>query len=71
MEYVPAFKTRDGMLFEDKSAAERHTVFLDKDTSVEHYLESDLNQYKALAQRSIAKTSIIGWELWKMKNETE
>jgi hypothetical protein len=38
---------------------------------VELFLESDLNQYKASAQRSIAKTSIIGWELWKVKHDAE
>lgn len=71
MDQVSAFKTRDGLLFEDRLAAERHTMFLDKDKNVEFFLESDLNQYKASAQRSIAKTSIIGWELWKVKHDAE
>lgn len=71
MDQVSAFKTRDGLLFEDRIAAERHTMFLDKDSHVELFLKSTLNQYHASAARSIAKTSVINWELWKSKNDAQ
>jgi len=43
-------------------------LFLQKDMIVEEFLDNDINPYKALAQRSIARTTIINWELWKNKN---
>jgi len=68
MQKVEVFKASDGMLWEDKEKAERHEVFLSKNMIVEEFLDSDTNPYKAVAQRSIARTTIINWEFWKNKN---
>jgi len=68
MKKIEAFKASDGMLWEDKEKAERHELFLSKNMIVEEFLDSNTNPYKALAQRSIARTTIINWELWKNKN---
>lgn len=68
MQKVEVFKSSDGMLWEDKEKAERHEVFLSKNMIVEEFLDSDTNPYKAVAQRSIARTTIINWEFWKNKN---
>jgi hypothetical protein len=71
METVKAFKTSDGTLFDDSIQAERHEMFLEKNMVVEDFLDSELNQYKAMTSRSIARTTIINWELWKVKNAIE
>ena len=68
MKTVQAFKTSDGKLFDDSLQAERHELFLNKQLIVEEFLDGDLNPYKAMAQRSIARSTIINWELWKNKN---
>jgi hypothetical protein len=68
MQKIEAFRASDGTLWEDKDKAERHELFLKKDMIVEEFLDNDINPYKALAQRSIARTTIINWELWKNKN---
>ncbi len=68
MEKIEAFRASDGTLWENKDKAERHELFLKKDMIVEEFLDNDINPYKALAQRSIARTTIINWELWKNKN---
>jgi hypothetical protein len=68
MEKVQAFKTTDGTLFDNVIQAERHEMFLEKDMVVEEFLDSELNQYKAMTSRSIARTTVINWELWKVKN---
>jgi hypothetical protein len=67
MEKIQAFKTSDGTLFDDAIQAERHEMFLRKDVVVEEFLDSDLNPYVKM-QRTIARQSIINWELWKTKN---
>ena len=51
-----------------KKKAERQELFLQKDMIVEEFLDDNINPYKALAQRSIARTTIINWEFWKNKN---
>jgi hypothetical protein len=68
MQKIEAFRASDGTLWENKDKAERHELFLKKDMIVEEFLDNDINPYKALAQRSIARTTIINWELWKNKN---
>ena len=68
MEKIEAFRASDGTLWENKDKAERHELFLQKDMIVEEFLDNDINPYKALAKRSIARTTIINWELWKNKN---
>lgn len=68
MEQVQAYKTSDGKLFDDPLQAERHDIFLKKQMIVEEFLDSTLNPYHAMAQKTIARSSIINWELWKIKN---
>ena len=46
-------------------------MFLEKNMVVEDFLDSELNQYKAMTSRSIARTTVINWELWKVKNAIE
>jgi hypothetical protein len=68
MQQVNAFQTSDGRLFDDSNQAERHEMFLKKQMVVEEFLSSELNPYKSHAQRSIARSTVINWELWKTKN---
>lgn len=68
MEKIHCYKTSDGKLFEDSLQAERHELFLEKQQIVEGFLASELNSYQAIAQRAIARSSIVNWELWKLKN---
>jgi hypothetical protein len=71
MKQVQAFQTSDGKLFDHSTQAERHELFLKKQMVVEEFLDSALNPYYAIAQRSIARSTIINWELWKIKNATK
>ena len=68
MEKIQAYKTSAGKLFDDSLQAERHELFLKKQMIVEEFLSGELNPYQAIAQRSIARSTIINWELWKIKN---
>jgi hypothetical protein len=68
MQKVEVFKASDGSLWENKYKAERHEMFLSKNMIVEEFLDNEINPYKAVAQRSIARTTIINWEFWKNKN---
>jgi hypothetical protein len=68
MKQVQAFQTSDGKLFDDSTQAERHELFLKKQMVVDEFLDSGLNPYQGIAQRSIARSTIINWELWKVKN---
>lgn len=68
MQKVEVFKASDGSLWENKEKAERHEVFLSKNMIVEEFLDNEINPYRAIAQRSIARTTIINWEFWKNKN---
>jgi hypothetical protein len=68
MEKIQAYKTSDGKLFEDSLQADRHELFLGKLQIVEEFLASELNSYQAVAQRAIARSSVVNWEFWKLKN---
>lgn len=68
MEKIEAYRSTDGTLWESKEKAERHELFLKKGMIVEEFLDNEINPYKALAQRSIARATIINWEFWKNRN---
>lgn len=68
MKQIQAFQTSDGRLFDHAVQAERHELFLQKQMIVEEFLDGELNPYKNIAQKSIARSTIINWELWKTKN---
>jgi len=68
MKPVQAFQTSDGKLFDHALQAERHELFLQKEMIVEEFLAGEFNLYKNIGQKSIARTTIINWELWKNKN---
>ena len=70
MEQVKAFRTTDGTLFDTADQAEKHEAFLQHSNVVEEFLDGELNPYNG-PQRVIARNSIINWELWKTKNETQ
>jgi hypothetical protein len=71
MKIINAFQTSDGTIFELKLEAEKHEMSLSKRSSIEDYLDSDLNPYTGHAHRSMARITIINWELWKVKNAIE
>lgn len=68
MKTISAFQTSDGKIFAIESAAQKHEKFLEHRNVVEEFLNSDLNQYKTITQKSIARNTVINWELWKTKN---
>lgn len=68
MKQIQAYMTDDGQMFAQEAKAKLHEMFLQKQDVVEEFLESDLNPYKAQAQRSIARQTVIVWELWKTQN---
>jgi hypothetical protein len=68
MKTVLAYVTDDGQLFPNGEQAAYHEMFLNKQQVVEDFLASNLNVYTGQAQKSIARNTIINWELWKAKN---
>jgi hypothetical protein len=68
MKTISAFQTSDGKIFAIESEAQRHEKFLQHRNVVEDFLNSELNNYKNFAQKSIARNTVINWELWKTKN---
>lgn len=69
MKPVTAYQTADGTLFLTKEIAEKHNMMLSKENIVDEFLDSDLNPYQGHAHRSMARSTVINWELWKSKNE--
>jgi len=68
MKTISAFQTSDGKIFAIESEAQRYEKFLQHRNVVEDFLNSELNNYKNFAQKSIARNTVINWELWKTKN---
>jgi hypothetical protein len=69
MKSIEAFQTSDGTLFSTKEAAEKHEMMLAKESVVDEFLDSSINPYTGHAHRSMARNTVINWELWKSKNE--
>ena len=44
-------------------------MMLSKENVVDEFLDSDLNPYTGHAHRSMARNTVVNWELWKSKNE--
>lgn len=68
MKTINAYQTADGTIFSDLEEAERHEKFLDNRAEIEEFLDSELNPYKSIAQRSIARSTVVNWSLWSSKN---
>ena len=71
MKTINAYQTTDGSLFESVYEAEKHEVLLAIRSVMEDYLDGELNPYPGTAHKSIARNTIISWELWKQQNEIE
>lgn len=71
MKTITAFVSSDNHLFETEFEAETHEMMLSKASIIENYLESDANVYRSGAYRTVSRLSIIGWEIWKVKNESK
>jgi hypothetical protein len=69
MKTITAFQASDGTLFSNAEAAEKHDMMLSKEKDVDEFLNSKLNLYQGHAHRSMARSTVINWELWKSKNE--
>lgn len=69
MKPITAFETTDGKLFAKMDEAQKHQMFLSQSDVIEDFLESKANPYQGLAHVSIARTTIINWEHWKITNE--
>jgi hypothetical protein len=69
MKTINAYQTTDGSLFASVYEAEKHEVLLSIRSFMEEYLGSSLNPYPGIAHKSIARNTIINWELWKQQNE--
>ena len=68
MKTIKAFVTEDGKLHASEDDAKRHEMALSKHTVIDDFLNSPLNPYTATPQKSIARQSIINWEIWKGNN---
>ena len=68
MKSITAYQTSDGKIFTTEEEAKKHEKFLEHGDVVEDFLRSNLNPYVAAVQKSIARNTIINWELWKTKN---
>lgn len=65
MKQVKAYITEDGKLHASEAAAKRHEMALSQHTLIDDFLSSESNPYTAMPQKTIARQSIINWELWK------
>jgi len=69
MKPVTAFQTSDGTLFSTPESADKHEMMLSKENVIDKFLDSSFNPYTGHAHRSMARNTVINWELWKSKNE--
>jgi hypothetical protein len=65
MKQVKAYLTEDGKIHATEADAKRHEVTLSQHNVIDDFLSSESNPYTAMPQRTIARQSIINWELWK------
>lgn len=65
MKTIKAFVTEDGKLHASEEDAKRHEMALSKHTLIDDFLNGPSNPYTATPQKSIARQSIINWEIWK------
>lgn len=68
MKAIEAFQTADGKIFATQEEASHHEMALSKNDMVEDFLKSSKNRFVALPQKSIARQTIVAWELWKKEN---
>jgi len=68
MKEIAAYQTSDNQIFDNKLDAEKHELFLKDKEVIESFLNSPVNLYRSISQRSIVRSSILCWELWKVKN---
>ena len=68
MKKIEAYQTSDGQLFSTEEDAKRHEMHLSKFDLIDEFLKSSLNTFTAIPQKSIARKSIMSWELWKKEN---
>ena len=64
MKEVKAYETSDGTIFSDHGEAILHQSNLDNAGSINAFLESDANEYKTGAARSISMKAIQSWQRW-------
>ena len=69
MKIINSYQTTDGSVFASAYDAEHHEMFLEIRSGMEEYLNSEMNAYQSNADKSIARNTIISWELWKQQNE--
>jgi hypothetical protein len=67
MKSITAFQTADGTIFPTEIAAAKHEMLLVKESVIDEFLDSSLNSYTGHAHRSMARNTIVNWELWKSK----
>jgi hypothetical protein len=65
MKQIKAYVTEDGKIHATEDAAKRHEMALSQHDLIDEFLNSKSNLYTATPQKSIARQSIINWELWK------
>lgn len=68
MKTISAFQTSDGKVFISEAEAQKHEKFLEHRNIVEEFLNSEINPYVAAVQKTVARNTVINWELWKVKN---
>jgi hypothetical protein len=68
MKPVTAYSSNDGSIFKTEEEAIKHDMVLAKNQIFTDFLNSKRNFYQSVAQRAIARNSIINWEIWKSEN---
>lgn len=68
MKQIKAFVTEDGKIHATKEDAHKHEMAMSKYALIDQYMASDSNPYTTIAARSMARQSIINWEIWKATN---
>lgn len=68
MKTIEAFVTDDGKLHATKEDAQKHEMAMSQAPLIDKFMESAANPYTTIAARSMARQSIINWEMWKSTN---
>lgn len=64
-EEIKAFKTNDGLIFENYTAARVHEESVKYKPEIDAFLDSEDCPYKSTMSRSIAQRTVLAFLFWK------
>lgn len=71
MKPVTGFITEDGTFFQTEHEAYAHESMKDQIVIIDNFLSSTANPYPSGTHKGMIKNSILGWEMWKGKQNAK